>query len=94
MAETGCHADPSPRDAAREVILKVLGVKRIADWCDCSEAAVYQWISRGTDEEPIPPGKVGKIAAGAKAAGIAFDLRVLWPAMPDFPPVSAEPAQP
>ena len=94
MAETSCHASPSPKAAARDVILKTLGVKRIADWCGCSEAAVYQWISRGTDAEPIPPAKVAMITVGASAAGIAFDVRALWPAMPAaFLPPAVEVAE-
>lgn len=77
MDGANCHASGS--ETAKGLILKALGVRRVADWCDVSEAAVYQWLSRGTAEHPIPPRYVGKILTGARKAGIAVDASVLWP---------------
>ncbi|HZT52350.1 MAG TPA: hypothetical protein VFA22_10475 [Stellaceae bacterium] len=73
--------DRSPRETARDLLVKDLGVGAVADWCSVSEAAVYQWISRGDDETPIPPVYVPRIIAGARAAGKAVSLAVLWPAL-------------
>jgi hypothetical protein len=81
MAAKACHAPIPNKAAARSLILRTLGVRRVADWCGKSEAAVYQWLSRGTDEEPIPPSEVPAILNGAREAGLKADLSVLWPAM-------------
>ena len=83
MGGAACHADvESVRQRARTVLLKTLGAKRVADWCSVSEATVYQWISRGTEDRPIPPERIADISRGAAAAGLKFDLRDLWPGMP------------
>lgn len=66
---------------AKHLILKGLGVRRVAAWCGVSEMAVYQWLQRGTDEEPIPPARVAAILSGAKAEGLDAPIGVLWPAM-------------
>lgn len=82
MNTASCHATVvSPRDRAKQVILKELGVRRVADWCGKSEAAVYQWLSRGSDDEPIPAGQIPAIIEGARKAGILVDAAVIWPAL-------------
>jgi hypothetical protein len=80
MSSTACHPATSARERAKALILRTLGVRRIADWCDVGEAAVYQWLSRGTEQEPIPPDRVLKIIEGARAAGLDAPLEILWPA--------------
>jgi len=80
MPSASCHPASSPRERAKTLILRTLGVRRIADWCGVGEAAVYQWLSRGTDEEPIPPERVLKIIEGARAESLDAPLEVLWPA--------------
>jgi hypothetical protein len=98
MYDQPCHAEAtaaalaetatplSGKAAARQLILKGLGVRRVADWCGVGEDAVYQWISRGTDETPIPERYVAPICRGAKADGLACEPRVLWPAMAGIEP--------
>lgn len=82
MAEPACTAtSESPKERAKALLLKTLGVKRVAHWCGVEEATVYQWLSRGTDEEPIPPARVAAIVTGAKAEGLDAPVAVLWPAM-------------
>lgn len=82
MAELDCHVpSETPRDRAKALILKTLGVKRVACWCNVEESTVYQWLSRGTDDKPIPPDHVPAIVSGAKAEGLEAPLGVLWPAM-------------
>lgn len=74
---------PAP-ETAREVILR-LTPKRIAGWCNVTESAVWQWLSRKADTaEPVPPRHVPAIIAGARAEGLTFNARTLWPAMPTF----------
>lgn len=94
MAGAACHACSEeeaerPLQKARELLLKKLGVRRVAHWCGVSEDAVYQWLSRGRAEEPMPPVHVPKIVAGAKAEGITFDVTILWPAMSGMLPEAA-----
>lgn len=86
MNDSTCHEAPSeeatkPPADARELIQKVLGVKRVAAWCEVDAATPYQWLTRSTPDNPIPPAYVPKIVAGARAAKIAFDVGLLWPAM-------------
>ncbi len=82
MAKPDCHARlDGPLPAARTLVLKTLGVKRVAAWCGVGEATVYQWLSRGTAGSPIPPERIPSIVAGAQAEGLTFDVGVLWPAM-------------
>ena len=87
MPTASCHASTDEpvaghREGLRALLLKKLTVKRVAGWCDVSEAAIYQWISRGTPEEPIPPSHVPAIIKGAKADGLPpFDIGIIWPAM-------------
>jgi hypothetical protein len=85
MVEPTCHAAPSeavkPPADARELIQKVFGVKRVAAWCEVDAATPYQWLTRSTEDNPIPPAYVPKIVAGARAAKIEFDVGLLWPAM-------------
>lgn len=80
MAGPDCHAS-TPRDRAKALILKTLGVRRVAAWCCVGEDAVYQWLTRGTDLEPIPPARVPQILAGARAENLDAPLAILWPAM-------------
>lgn len=65
--------------AARALILKTLGVSKVAAWCRVKENTVYQWLSRGTDLEPFPADRAMQVANAAKAEGCAFDLRLLIP---------------
>lgn len=82
MAQLRDNRKPeTPRDRAKALILKSLGVGRVAGYCGVGEAAVYQWLSRGTDAMPIPPDRVPDIIKGAKAEGLDAPLAVLWPAM-------------
>lgn len=82
MNERGCHGpNDSPRERARLLVLKTYGVKRVAGWCSVAEDTVYQWLSRGTDREPVPAARVAQILAGARTAGLEAPLDVLWPAM-------------
>lgn len=70
----------SPRDQVKTLILKTLGIRKVAGWCDVGEAAVYQWLNRGSDEKPIPPDFVPLIIAGARADGVEIPVAILWPA--------------
>lgn len=82
MTSAPCHLpNESPRDRAKALILKTLGVRRVAEWCGVAEDTVYQWLSRGTDLEPIPPARVPLIVRGARDAGLAAPLDILWPAL-------------
>lgn len=76
----------SSRDRAKHLIQKVLGVRRVAAWTGVGEQTVYQWLSRGTDERPIPTDRVAAIVAGAKAEGLDAPMEVLWPAMAEARP--------
>ncbi len=75
-----CHAPAIPADA-RDLLLRVLGVARVAAWCGVGEAAVYQWLHRGTSDAPVPFLRVPAIARGASAAGLDFDLGLISPSM-------------
>lgn len=81
MLAEACHAPDSSVDEPRDLVLRVLTAARIARWCKVSEAAVYQWLHRGTEDAPVPARVVPDIAAGAESEGLSFDLGVLWPAM-------------
>jgi hypothetical protein len=82
MALENCHPSSSTsRERARLLILKVLGVKRVAAWCGVGEATVYQWLGRGTEDEPIPAARVPAIVAGARADNLDAPIDVLWPAL-------------
>lgn len=82
MADAECEPTrDGPRDRAKTLILKALGVRRVAHWCGVEEATVYQWLSRGTDETPIPTIHVAAIVNGARAEGLDAPVGVLWPAM-------------
>jgi hypothetical protein len=70
-AET-CH-EASPREAIKGIVLDVLGVKRVAEWCEVTPAAVWQWLSRATEEAPFPVKRVGAIFAGARRDAVDFD---------------------
>ncbi|MBJ7446829.1 MAG: hypothetical protein JHC81_04780 [Brevundimonas sp.] len=90
MPQAACHAevstepvadDDAPPADARDLVIRVLTVRRIAGWCCVSEGAVHQWLCRGTDDAPIPAKRVPVIAAGAAKSGLDFDVGMLWPAM-------------
>lgn len=82
MNDPGCHpATETPKEKARQLILKALGAKRVAAWCGVEEATVYQWLGRGSDENPVPPARVPAIIAGAREAGLDAPMSILWPAM-------------
>lgn len=72
----------TPRDAARRLILKDLGLARVAAWCGVAESTVYQWLHRGTDARPIPERNAMLIFRAATRAGIQIDLFVLIPGFP------------
>jgi len=90
MPEPVCHAVASPPLAkdARDLILRVLTVRRIARWCDVGESAVHQWLHRGTAETPVPAARVPVIAGNAASEGFDFDVGLLWPAMAGTPAAS------
>jgi hypothetical protein len=79
MSATGCHASNAEPLTARAFVRKTLGVKRVADWCGVGEAAVYQWLSRRSEESPIPPRHVPAVIAGVRRAGLKVDLSQIWP---------------
>lgn len=86
MAQLAEQGNPeTPKDQVKTLILKTLGVGRVARWCGVREVAVYQWLNRGTDERPIPPDFVPAIVKGAQAEGIAIAASTLWPAMEGMP---------
>ena len=84
-AKTDQAETATPRDRARDLITNTLGAKRCAGWCNVSTNTVYQWLTRGTDERPIPIDQAFAIAQGAWAEGRDCDLKVLAPLMPDKP---------
>jgi hypothetical protein len=71
----------TPRDRAKALVLKTLGVRRVAAYVGVAEDTVYQGLSRGSDKHPVPVSWVPKIVQGAKADGIDAPIGVLWPAM-------------
>ncbi|MET4683706.1 hypothetical protein ABIE19_001636 [Brevundimonas faecalis] len=79
-----CHAQaetPSQASDARDLIIRVLSVRKVAQWCDVTESAVHQWIRRGSAAAPVPVKVVPTIARGAVDDGKDFDLGILWPDM-------------
>lgn len=80
----------TPRQRAASVIRETIGVRRVAAYCRVSEATPYQWLSRGTDEHPIPPRYVPMIVQGARGDGIAVDWEALWPGVADAPGPQSE----
>jgi len=80
MNDSACHELPL-ECPVRQLVLRDLGAARIARWCGTGEAAIYQWLHRGTPDAPVPAVRVPTIAQGAAAEGLDFDLGVLWPAM-------------
>lgn len=73
----------SPLQRARDLVLSELTVRRCAAWCGVKENTVYQWLGRGTDVEPIPVSWAMRIARAARAEGLACDIRVLVPSLPE-----------
>jgi hypothetical protein len=78
MSDKGVPSIDAP---VRTVILKTLGVRRVGAWCGVAPETVYQWLSRGSPDQPIPPKHVPAIIAGAAAAGMPVELALLWPAV-------------
>lgn len=84
MQSSPCHAPAAPEQEisdARDLILRVLTVRKVARWCDVSESAVHQWLRRGSAEAPVPVKVVPTIAKHASDDGLDFDLGLLCPAM-------------
>ncbi|WP_137803416.1 hypothetical protein [Caulobacter sp. 3R27C2-B] len=82
MSEDACHAAVSVANpTAREIILKVIGAKRLAAWCDVSEATPYQWLSRNGDAQPIPLDYAAKVVASAKAEQLDIRTDILFPSL-------------
>lgn len=65
--------------SARDLVMRVLGRKRVAAWCEVSESAVSQMLIRATPEEPFPPAYVLPVVFGALSEGQRFDVALLWP---------------
>lgn len=80
QAEPQAQTD-APRDLARRLIEDTLTVARVARWCCVAENTVRQWLSRGSDREPIPPRQVAPILAGARQEGLDAPVGILWPAL-------------
>lgn len=72
MSEKGKYSD------AQQEVLRI-GTTRIAYWTGRSESAVYKWLHRRADDQPIPPEHLPAVIKGAKADGVEIDLKVLWP---------------
>ncbi len=68
-------------ERAKALILRDLGVKRVADWTGVAEATVYQWISRATDRAPVPTARGIQIIACAARDGIEIDADILVPGL-------------
>ncbi|MDR7232271.1 hypothetical protein J2X45_003377 [Caulobacter sp. BE264] len=82
MTDGACHAPASEAvPTAREIILKVIGAKRLAAWCGVSDATPYQWLSRNGDEQPIPLDYAAKIVAGARAEKLDIRPDILFPSL-------------
>lgn len=82
MTTKSCHSpNDTPRQRAKALLLKTYGVRRVSDWTGVKDDTVYQWLSRATDDEPVPPDHVAAIIAGARAAGLPAPLDVLNPKM-------------
>lgn len=69
----------APRERASNALLKVIGAKRVAAWCGVDIATPYQWLSRGTEANPIPPKYVPIIIKAALAEGLPVAWDDLWP---------------
>jgi hypothetical protein len=72
MSTEACH-EPSPREVVKRLVLDVLGVKRVAAWCAVTDGAVWQWLSRATDERPFPVKRIPEVLRGARGDGVEFD---------------------
>ena len=80
-----CHAPAiAASSEAQRLVRDTLTVKRIAGWCDLDTSAVHHWLRRRPADCPVPPEYVPIIFLGARAAGLAFDPVVLWPALRAF----------
>lgn len=83
MAEAACQVTTgdSAHARAKNLLLKVLGARRVAAYCGVAELTVYQWLQRGSDAAPIPARHAPAIVAGAKADGIDCPIEVLMPGL-------------
>ena len=71
----------SRMERAKALILRDLGVKRVASWTGVSDATVYQWISRATERAPVPAARGLQIIACATREGVAIDADLLVPGL-------------
>lgn len=74
--------EATPKEIARDVILKRLGADRVAAWCGVPTNTVYAWLKRGSDVEPVPLLRAMTIFKEARLEGIEFDIRSIAPAFP------------
>ena len=68
-------------ERAKALILRDLGVKRVAEWAGVAEATVYQWLSRATERAPVPTARGIQIIACAAREGIEIDADILVPGL-------------
>lgn len=68
-------------ERAKALILRDLGVKRVAEWAGVAEATVYQWLSRSTERAPVPTARGIQIIACAAREGIDIDADILVPGL-------------
>jgi hypothetical protein len=67
----------SQKEAIKALILDGIGAKRVADWCGVSVDAVWQMLSRATDDNPFPVKRALQVIRAARAAGVDADLSPL-----------------
>jgi len=68
-------------ERAKALILRDLGVKRVAAWTGVSDATVYQWLSRATERAPVPAARGLQIIACATRDGVDLDADLLVPGL-------------
>lgn len=83
MSETTTASDQTPREAARTLILERLGPDNVAEWCGVAKNTVFQWLSRGTDDQPVPLRQAMTIWTEARRLGIDFKIQVIAPSVPE-----------
>jgi predicted DNA-binding transcriptional regulator AlpA len=71
----------SRMERAKVLILRDLGVKRVAAWTGVSDATVYQWLSRATERAPVPAARGLQIIHCATREGVAIDADLLVPGL-------------
>ena len=75
------NSGESRMERAKALILRDLGVKRVASWTGVSDATVYQWLSRATERAPVPAARGLQILACATREGVAIDADLLVPGL-------------